>query len=73
VRYATAVTDYNKRLAELRRRTGLDQVAFCKPPALTAVKPAADPATQISIDPQPLQPACQAEVRGPGGGVPLSR
>ncbi|MCP9886092.1 TolC family protein [Synechococcus sp. ATX 2A4] len=73
VRYATAVTDYNKRLAELRRRTGLDQVAICKPPALTAVKPAVDPATQISIDPQPLQPACQAEVRGPGGGVPLSR
>lgn len=72
VRYATAVTDYNKRLAELRRRTGLDQVAFCKPPALTAVKPAVDPATQIPIDPQPLQPACQAEVRGPGGAGPLS-
>jgi outer membrane factor, OMF family len=72
VRYATAVTDYNKRLAELRRRTGLDQVAFCKPPALNAVKPAVDPATQIPIDPQPLQSACQAEVRGPGGAGPLS-
>ncbi len=72
VRYATAVTDYNKRLAELRRRTGLDQVAFCKPPALKAVKPAVDPATQIPIDPQPLQPACQAEVRGPGGAGPLT-
>lgn len=72
VRYATAVTDYNKRLAELRRRTGLDQVAFCKPPALKSVKPAADPATQIPIDPQPLQPACQAEARGPGGAGPLS-
>ncbi len=72
VRYATAVTDYNKRLAELRRRTGLDQVAFCKPPALKAVKPAVDPATQIPIDPQPLQPACQAEARGPGGAGPLT-
>ncbi len=61
VRYARAVTDYNKRLAELRRRTGLDQVALCKPPALPGSKPAQDPATQIPIEPLPLQPACQLD------------
>ena len=61
VRYASAVTGYNKRLAELRRRTGLDQVALCKPPVLPATKPAADPATQIPIEPLPLQPACQLD------------
>jgi len=61
VRYARAVTDYNKRLAELRRRTGLDQVALCKPPALSGRKPATDPTTQIPIEPLPLQPACQLD------------
>jgi OMF family outer membrane factor len=62
VRYANAVTGYNRQLAELRRRTGLDQVALCKPPALSGSKPPTDPATQIPIEPQPLQPACQADV-----------
>jgi outer membrane factor, OMF family len=61
VRYAAAVTGYNRRLAELRRRTGLDQVALCKPPVLPATKPAADPATQVPIEPLPLQPACQLD------------
>jgi OMF family outer membrane factor len=61
VRYARAVTDYNKRLAELRRRTGLDQVGLCKPPVLPATKPAADPATRVPIEPLPLQPACQLD------------
>jgi len=61
VRYARSVTDYNRRLAELRRRTGLDQLALCKPPVLPSVKPQADPTTQIPIEPLPLQSACQAD------------
>ncbi|MCT0217604.1 TolC family protein [Synechococcus sp. CS-1329] len=72
VSYARAVTDYNRRLAELRRRTGLDQVAFCQPPSLPSVKPASDPTTQIPIEPQPLMPACQAVLRAPDGRGPLS-
>ncbi|EAQ75288.1 MULTISPECIES: TolC family protein [unclassified Synechococcus] len=72
VSYARAVTDYNRRLAELRRRTGLDQVAFCQPPSLPSSKPASDPTTQIPIEPQPLLPACQSEVRAPDGRSPLS-
>lgn len=72
VSYARAVTDYNRRLAELRRRTGLDQVAFCQPPTLPSSKPATDPTTQIPIEPQPLLPACQSEVRTPDGRGPLS-
>ncbi len=72
VSYARAVTDYNRRLAELRRRTGLDQVAFCQPPTLPSSKPASDPTTQIPIEPQPLLPACQSEVRTPDGRGPLS-
>jgi len=72
VSYARAVTDYNRRLAELRRRTGLDQVAFCQPPSLPSSKPASDPTTQIPIEPQPLLPACQSEVRAPDGRGPLS-
>lgn len=72
VSYARAVTDYNRRLAELRRRTGLDQVAFCQPPSLPSSKPATDPTTQIPIEPQPLLPACQSEVRAPDGRSPLS-
>jgi OMF family outer membrane factor len=72
VSYARAVTDYNRRLAELRRRTGLDQVAFCQPTALPANRPAADPTTQIPIEPQPLLPACRSEVRGPDGRGPLT-
>ncbi|WP_094556489.1 TolC family protein [Synechococcus sp. 1G10] len=72
VSYARAVTDYNLQLAELRRSTGLDQVAFCQPPTLPSSKPASDPTTQIPIEPQPLLPACQSEVRAPDGRGPLS-
>lgn len=72
VSYARAVTDYNRRLAELRRRTGMDQVAFCQPPSLPSSKPLLDPTTQIPIEPQPLSPACQSEVSAPDGAAPLS-
>ena len=40
VRFSNSITDYNKRLAELRRRTGLDQVAGCTPRSLPPIKPA---------------------------------
>ena len=62
VRYSAAITDYNKRLAELRRRTGLDQVASCAPVALPAMKPAG--ASDVPVEPTPLVPACQAAAQG---------
>jgi len=63
VRYSTAIADYNTSLAELRRRTGLDQVAFCAPTPLSSVKPVVPGVTDVPIEPQPLQPACQAKYR----------
>ena len=62
VRYSNSITDYNKRLAELRRRTGLDQVAGCTPQALPAVKPPG--ASEVPVEPTPLIPACQAASQG---------
>ncbi|MBD2423660.1 TolC family protein [Cyanobium sp. FACHB-13342] len=62
VRYSNSITDYNKRLAELRRRTGLDQVAGCTPLALPAVKPPG--ASAVPVEPTPLIPACQAASMG---------
>jgi OMF family outer membrane factor len=61
VAYATALANYNTSLAELRRRTGLDQVAVCQPPNLPAVKP--DSGIKVPVPPEPLQPACQANLR----------
>jgi outer membrane factor, OMF family len=62
VRYSNSITDYNKRLAELRRRTGLDQVAGCTPQSLPAVKPAGS--SDVPVEPTPLIPACQAAAQG---------
>ena len=62
VRYSNSISDYNKRLAELRRRTGLDQVARCTPQSLPAVKPAGS--SDVPIEPTPLIPACQAAAQG---------
>ena len=61
VAYATALANYNTSLAELRRRTGLDQVAVCQPPVLPATKP--DTGIKVPVPPEPLQPACQANLR----------
>ncbi len=58
VRYSTAVTDYNIRLAELRRRTGLDVIVSCPERSLPAEKPPLD--TNVPVEPAPLLPACQA-------------
>ena len=61
VRYADAITRYNISLAELRRRTGLDQVAACPALNLPASKPIQSD-IDIPIDPQPNRPACEAPV-----------
>ena len=58
VRYAEALALYNTNLAELRRRTGLDQVALCPAANLPAGKPKAE--VDVPVPPEPLQPACQA-------------
>jgi OMF family outer membrane factor len=60
VRYSTAISDYNKALVELRRRTGLDQIATCEPPRLPANKPVVQGATDVPVEPLPLVPACPA-------------
>jgi OMF family outer membrane factor len=60
VRYANAITDYNRALAELRRRTGLDQIALCARPDLPAAKPLVEAASDVPVEPQPLQAPCPA-------------
>ncbi len=63
VRFSNAITDYNKRLAELRRRTGLDQILTCPARTLPAVKPVG--VSDIPVEPARLLPACEAA--SPGG------
>ncbi len=58
VRYSSAISDYNKRLVELQRRTGLDQIASCDLPTLPVNKPAGSAA--IPVEPSPLIPGCRA-------------
>jgi OMF family outer membrane factor len=58
VLYSAAITDYNIRLAELRRRTGLDEIVSCPIRSLPAEKPPLD--TDVPVEPAPLLPACQA-------------
>jgi OMF family outer membrane factor len=60
VRFSTAISDYNKALVELRRRTGLDQIASCEPPVLPPNKPVVPGATDVPVEPLPLLPACSA-------------
>ena len=61
VSYANAVTDYNVSIAELRRRTGLDQVLVCPALNLPATKPN-QVDLDIPIEPQPNRSACEAPV-----------
>jgi OMF family outer membrane factor len=58
--YAQALADYNDRLATLRRRTGLDQIAVCQAVSLPASKSIDDASNSVPVPPEPLQPACQA-------------
>ena len=61
VSYANAITDYNVSIAELSRRTGLDQVLACPALNLPASKPN-QVNFDIPIEPQPSRPACEAPV-----------
>ncbi len=60
VRHSNAISDYNKRLAELRRRTGLDQIALCTPPSLPVIKPTIPGTANVPVEQPALQPACHA-------------
>ena len=62
VRYADAVTTYNTSLAQLRRRTGLDQVISCESVSLSSTKPVEDQDYTVPIEPTSSRPACQASV-----------
>ena len=61
VRHSDAIADYNLRLVELRRRTGLDQIALCRQPDLPAGKPRVQGVGDVPIEPRPLLPACNAD------------
>ena len=62
VRFSQSITDYNKRLFEISRRTGLNQVMSCSMPALPAVKPVGS--SDVPVEPTPLIPACRAAAPG---------
>jgi len=64
VRYADAILDYNESLAELRRRTGLDQVAACPALKLSGQKPEVEAMEAEPIEPVPNRPACEASRLG---------
>ena len=59
LRYAGAIRDYNTSLAQLRRRTGLDELASCSNPLLPSTKPA-NTETSIPIEPTPVRSVCPA-------------
>ena len=61
VRYANAITDYNVSIAQLRRRTGLDQVLACPALNLPSTKPSQTD-VDIPIEPRPNRPPCEAPV-----------
>ncbi|MCS5693842.1 TolC family protein [Cyanobium sp. FGCU-6] len=61
VRHTDAIADYNLRLVELRRRTGLDLISLCRRPALPAGKPRVQGVGDVPIEPRPLLPACNAD------------
>ena len=70
VRYSNAIADYNKGLASLQRRTGLDQISICPAPSLPPNKPVVMGATDVPVEVQPLVPACQAKFRPTTTAVP---
>jgi len=57
LRYAGAINDYNTRLAQLQRRTGLDALTACNSVSLSSTKPELDEKA-IPIEPTPLKSAC---------------
>ena len=68
VRYALAISTYNKSLADLRRRTGLDQIALCPRPSLPDRRPPTPGLESAPVELQPVVPACAASFfRAPMG------
>jgi OMF family outer membrane factor len=57
VEYSNAVGRYNTNVAQLRRRTGLDQVLRCTPSKLPAL-PTKDPITDVPVIPVPTNSPC---------------
>ena len=57
LKYARAITDYNRNLATLQRRTGLDALFACDAASLSGTKSESDP-QPIPIEPRPLKTAC---------------
>ncbi|MDA0717793.1 MAG: TolC family protein [Cyanobacteria bacterium] len=62
VRFSNSITDYNKRLAELSRRTGINQVTGCVAKSLPSTN--SPGASDVPVEPIPLVPACQAAALG---------
>jgi len=58
VSYSNSVSQYNTFMAQLQRRTGLDQVLRCVPPRLPAEPPAKDSLTDIPVLPVPTDSPC---------------
>ena len=58
VDYSIAVTTYNTNVAQLKRRTGLDQVLRCTPTKLPALPPNKDPITDVPVIPVPTNSPC---------------
>ena len=57
LRYAGAINEYNTRLAQLQRRTGLDALTACNAASLQSTKQEPDEKA-IPIEPTPLKTAC---------------
>ena len=57
LKYARAITDYNRDLATLQRRTGLDALVACDAASLSGTKSESDP-QPIPIEPTPLKTPC---------------
>jgi len=57
LKYARAITDYNRNLATLQRRTGLDALVACNAVSLSGTKSESDP-QPMPIEPTPLKTAC---------------
>ena len=57
INYAGAIREYNVSLAELQRRTGLDDLIACPATELPSQKPETD-GIEMPIEPTPLKSAC---------------
>ncbi len=60
IRYADAVFSYNSTIAQLRRRTGLDQIQACPTTSLPAEKPDEIGLEIVPIEPAPNLPGCES-------------